>query len=390
MNKLPHILYVVGAFPNMPCGVGDYTYMLSKHISKIGYPISVLTLNHPDVISEQGAVGSIEIHDSVESWSFLNAWNVFQQMRTINADIVHIQYPASFGKANRSFMSNLLGFLAKTRNLEGNRVITTLHEFGERRLRWRLRAMINVLTSDIIVCISFLDTFNISNLIRDRKPVHHIPLASNIEFHPLTNRDRINLRAGSGIGKSDLALAYFGFITPLKGFEILLESVRELIRTDTAVKLMILSHLQPNTNKYHRSIVKKIDELNLRDVCILGDRYFSEMEVSQYLQAADIGVLPFKEGASERRGSLMAALEHGLPVITTIGPYTPSSFINDENMILITPNNVQELTASITRLASDQVLMDRISSGAKTITSAISWEEIAINYAEIYDSVGIS
>lgn len=390
MNKLPRILYVAGAFPNMPCGVGDYTYMLSKHISKIGYPTSVLTLNHPDVISGQGALGSVEIHDSVPSWSFLNSWNVFRQMRTINADIVHIQYPARFGKANRSFMSNLLGFLAKTRNSDSNRVMTTLHEFGERRLRWRLRAMLNVLTSDVVVCINSVDAFNISNLIRERKPVHHIPLASNIEFHPLTDQDRSNIRTGTGTGTSDLALAYFGFITPLKGFEVLLEAVRELIKTDTAVKLMILSHLQPNTNKYHQSIVKKIDEMNLKNVCVLGDRYFSEVEVSQYLQAADIGVLPFIEGASERRGSLMAALEHGLPVITTLGPYAPSSFIDDENMILIPPNNVQELTASITRLASDQVLMDRISSGAKTITSAISWEEIANKYAEIYDSAGVS
>ena len=35
------------------------------------------------------------------------------------------------------------------------------------------------------------------------------------------------------------------------------------------------------------------------------------------LLAADCAVLPYREGASLRHGSLMAALAHGLPIVST-------------------------------------------------------------------------
>lgn len=44
--------------------------------------------------------------------------------------------------------------------------------------------------------------------------------------------------------------------------------------------------------------------------------------VSQALQAADLLVLPFEDGVSERRTSFMAGLSHGCAVVTTVGVST--------------------------------------------------------------------
>ena len=40
-------------------------------------------------------------------------------------------------------------------------------------------------------------------------------------------------------------------------------------------------------------------------------------EVSANLLAADCATLPYREGATLRHGSLMAALAHGLPIVST-------------------------------------------------------------------------
>jgi glycosyltransferase involved in cell wall biosynthesis len=45
----------------------------------------------------------------------------------------------------------------------------------------------------------------------------------------------------------------------------------------------------------------------------------SESLASHHLQSLDVFVGPFRRGFSERRGSIAAALAHGLPVLTTIG-----------------------------------------------------------------------
>jgi glycosyltransferase involved in cell wall biosynthesis len=44
--------------------------------------------------------------------------------------------------------------------------------------------------------------------------------------------------------------------------------------------------------------------------------------LSLHLQAADLAVQPYPDGASSRRTTLMAALSHGIPVVTTRGRFT--------------------------------------------------------------------
>ena len=44
--------------------------------------------------------------------------------------------------------------------------------------------------------------------------------------------------------------------------------------------------------------------------------------ISQHLQACDLMLQPYPDGASCRRTSLMAALQHGLPIVTTTGALT--------------------------------------------------------------------
>ena len=41
--------------------------------------------------------------------------------------------------------------------------------------------------------------------------------------------------------------------------------------------------------------------------------------IAEYLRACDLVIQPYPDGASSRRGSLMAALANGVPVVTTIG-----------------------------------------------------------------------
>jgi Glycosyltransferase len=94
--------------------------------------------------------------------------------------------------------------------------------------------------------------------------------------------------------------------------------------------------------------------------------------------------LPFVDGASFRRGSLLATLAHGVPTITTPG----AAALIDKTHVLLTPaGDAAALADAIALLASDPTLRARLSAGGAALAAQFSWEEIARRHEEVYAEV---
>ena len=63
----------------------------------------------------------------------------------------------------------------------------------------------------------------------------------------------------------------------------------------------------------------------------------SAASLSCHLQACDLLIQPYPDGASTRRTTLMAALSHGIPVVTTIG-HLSERFWQDSSAIAAVPS----------------------------------------------------
>jgi glycosyltransferase involved in cell wall biosynthesis len=128
-----------------------------------------------------------------------------------------------------------------------------------------------------------------------------------------------------------------------------------------------------------------------------------EDEVSAHLLAADMAALPFSDGASFRRGSLLAALAHGLPTITTfphedqrpktkderLNSFRPSSFVlrplvDGENVLLVPPGDAGALAEAIALLEGDAALRARLAEGGRALAGQFSWETIAARHEKLY------
>lgn len=373
----------------MPCGVGDYTYHLAHALSLKGVDVHVLTGADARLLTEHTQTASIHVHPVVPGWSLRSLPIVGRVIRQVSPTVVHIQYPAKYGRANRSPTANLLSLCAKMA-VARVPVVTTLHEFGERSLLWRTRAVLNVLTSDAVICVNRYDVDRVTRIAPARRTVFHVPLASNVPVVPLDHTYRANVRLSLGIGPDDIVIAYFGFITPLKGFETLLLTVQRMLKASLPVKLLILGQLSPESNSYHRQISERIDQLGIRNACLLGNAFLSPEDVSRYLQASEMAILPFVEGASDRRGSLIACLSHGLPVITTTGPDTPPEFESENSMLLVPPEDPAATTTAAIRLAKDPCFTSHIAAGARRLGVQFAWDEVARRTIEIYDALQAS
>jgi glycosyltransferase involved in cell wall biosynthesis len=90
-------------------------------------------------------------------------------------------------------------------------------------------------------------------------------------------------------------------------------------------------------------------------------------DASVYLSAADVCVLPFDGGVYMNNSSFAAAIAHGLPVISTRGDLVEYQLVDQENVYLCPPRNVEALTEAVETIISSASLRTRLQSGAKKL-----------------------
>jgi glycosyltransferase involved in cell wall biosynthesis len=105
-----------------------------------------------------------------------------------------------------------------------------------------------------------------------------------------------------------------------------------------------------------------------------------EEEVGNYLTASDVVVLPFVDGASYRRGSLMAAIRYGCPIVTTNPQVQIPTFIDGENMRLFEAGNSRALANALRDLYQSPELRERLRNGAAQLSQHFDWSQIASDY----------
>jgi hypothetical protein len=107
----------------------------------------------------------------------------------------------------------------------------------------------------------------------------------------------------------------------------------------------------------------------------------SAADVSAHLLAADLAVLPFLDGASYRRGSLLAALAHGVPTITT-APQTLliPPLLDGLHARVVKKTDVTMLGKAIMELAVDEATRAQLATGGRTLAARFAWSSIAAQH----------
>jgi glycosyltransferase involved in cell wall biosynthesis len=227
--------------------------------------------------------------------------------------------------------------------------------------------------------------------------VRLIPIGSNIANDPPEGYDRHSWRSGRGIGRDTCLLAHFGFLNSTKGLDDLLRAVALLKQSGDYRLMMVgggLGSSDPTNRKTARTLDALARELGVQDA-LLWTGYLPPREVSAALLSADMAVLPYSDGASFRRGSLLAAIEHRLPIVTTVSRESEVSnqgsegdgwpnLEDGENVLLVEAGSSVALAEAVRRLAGDASLRLKLSEGASELARFFGWERIAEMHRELY------
>ena len=147
-----------------------------------------------------------------------------------------------------------------------------------------------------------------------------VPIGANIEpagdqaAARLAVRRRV--RDEEGLPEEVMILAHFGLYYPGKGAEQILEAAGKWKEADWAFRLFMIGGRREDDGGFYPELQDRARAHGLTDE-VIWTGYVSAELVTEILLAADLFLAPFEGGISSRRGSLMAAIVHGLPIVST-------------------------------------------------------------------------
>jgi glycosyltransferase involved in cell wall biosynthesis len=90
-------------------------------------------------------------------------------------------------------------------------------------------------------------------------------------------------------------------------------------------------------------------------------------EISLALGACDLMIQPYPDGVSTRRGSVMAGLVHGLPIVTTTGMLTESLWHESGAVSLVAPDDVDAMHNAVQDVIVDRDLRRRLANAGRDL-----------------------
>lgn len=375
---------ITGEYPPMQGGVADFTREIGRAFVAQGHTVCVLTGQQGTGLADDGIV----VDASVSNWNRASLGAVARWTRVQRLDVVNLQYQTA-----AYHMAPLIHLLpALIRQIP---FVTTFHDLrvpylfpkaGLLRDWWVLRLARDADGAIVTNGEDERELFRAGGVRR----IERIPIGSNIMPSLAANFDRDAWRARIGVGPDETLIAYFGFMNRSKGVDVLLRAVAAAHSRETPIRLVMIGGRtgasDPTNAAYAAEIEALQTELGLQDR-VIWTGYVESEAVSAYLAAADCCALPFADGLSFRRGSLMAALAHGCAIVTT-APAIPLPEVRDDvHMRLVPPDNVAALASALQELAQDTALRLRLREGALALHTQFSWERIASRTAALFAAV---
>jgi hypothetical protein len=182
----------------------------------------------------------------MESWGPATLPALLRAVRRADPAVVHLHYPTEeYGR-----FSAIDWLPLAVRALLRRPVVATIHEYGTFRRLGRRRVEMLARTSTAVIVPDRQNLEALAAAMPSLRPrLHHVPLGPALEPALPPDYDRRQWRAGRGIGAETLVLAYFGFITPSKGVELLLAALDHL-PAELDLHLWLLAGHEPSHPRY--------------------------------------------------------------------------------------------------------------------------------------------
>ncbi len=308
--------------------------------------------DYADLLAEAlGPVGVEVVHVRRDEWGLRSLRALRRDIEGTGSDLLHIQHPVAFH--GRSITPQILSLLQPG--------IVTTHG-GSRYGRVGEKASLGPFYArarHVVFTTAFERQHALAwaPWLRGRSSV--IPIGANLPAFPAAER-------------ADREVVSFGLLRPGKGIEEVLELGR---LAGASWRVRIVGQRPAPDDGYADRLRASAAGLPVDWVVGLDPE-----SAARVLGHAPFAYLPFPDGASERRGSLLACLAAGCAVITTDGPQVPSA-LREAVAFAATPAEALQL---LEHLAREPGVSAAMAARGQAFAARFAWESIAAAHATLY------
>lgn len=191
-----------------------------------------------------------------------------------------------------------------------------------------------------------------------------VPIGSNVPKYPVDLARNLNV-------------IYFGQIRPERGIEEFIALAGLSVGRLRPFGFLVVGSVPRKHSEYYRMIRTEAPSQVQWLIDLESD------DVAKVMASSLAAYLPFPDGASYRRGSMLAAMMNGLPVITRTGAATVPDLLDS----VLPAAQPEEALAQLESLNTRPEYGQAKASQARTLVRGFSWEEIARRHAEIYNAM---
>lgn len=357
-SQAPTVLFITGEYPPAPGGVGDYTANLRLALAGASVRSLVLTAGKADGADVQ----------TVRRWGWSLLRRVPKLVEEQGVTVVHIQY-----QAGAFAMHPALNLLPLRLWRRGITTVTTFHDLRPpylfpkagrarsalmlRMARWSSAALVTNPADERV-------------LARAGISATRIPIGPNLP--PPRRTPNVD----------PATVAFFGFPTRSKGIEDLVESIGAIDAERRPELLLVGAQGMPSANNDILAAAE-IDRLaEAHGVVVRRTGYLGASETTGELAEVGAIVLPFRSGASQRSGSLLAALQTGRPVVSTM----PTE-LDDLGALAALPQLLLAPTRGVDSLR-DAILTAMVGDHSfSPLPEEHRWQSIAARHRDLYRSL---
>lgn len=303
------------------------------------------------------------VRGELRAWPEVGEWDA--------GSAIVLQY-SPFCFARWGFAPRLPAWALATRARRGASVALMVHEPFVPMESWRStamglwqRAQLGALRLGADVVFTSIDTWaeRLGGPLGGRE-VRHLPVGSNL---PDRRDRRRSTREALGAGEDTVVLATIGRDHPSWLGGHVTAAANAVAASDRPTVLLALGAEAPPLHGLDPAI--SVD----------APGYLEAGELSARLAGADLFLAPLLDGVSTRRGTLMAALQHGLAVLGTDGPLSDRVLRESGGALRLTPVGEQAaFAAAAAALAADAPAREAMGAAARELYERrFDWPVIA-------------